>query len=88
MVIENKWEVIDKEPEVGDLVMYKCQSQLDEGRAVPSKPDLGLVTQTYNQGFEGDDLESAYVMWSVDDRELELFSDLAVVSSGSIIYDS
>jgi hypothetical protein len=88
MEIENKWEAIDKEPEVGDLVMYKCQSQLLEGLAVPSKPDLGLVTQTYNQGFEGDDLESAYVMWSVDDRELELFSDLAVVSSGSIIYDS
>ena len=39
MEIENKWETIDKEPEVGDLVMYKCQRELPT-------PELGLVTQT------------------------------------------
>ena len=81
MEIENKWETIDKEPEVGDLVMYKCQRELP-------LPELGLVTQTYDAGMIGDELETAYVMWSVDDGESELFADLSVVSSGSVIYDS
>ena len=81
MEIENKWEVIDKEPEVGDLVMYKS-------RLRQIGPELGLVTQTYDAGMIGDELETAYVMWSVDDGESELFADLAVVSSGSVIYDS
>ena len=83
MEIENKRESIDKEPEVGDLVMYKHQSQLK-----PVWPDLGLVLQTYDAGMVGDELETAYVMWSVDDGESELFADLSVVSSGSVIYDS
>ena len=81
MEIENKWETIDKEPEVGDLVMYKCQRELQ-------LPELGLVTQTYDAGMIGDELETAYVVWSVGDGENELFADLAVVSSGSVIYDS
>ena len=81
MEIENKWETVDKEPEVGDLVMYKCQRELP-------LPELGLVLQTYDAGMVGDELETAYVMWSVDDGESELFADLAVVSSGSVIYDS
>ena len=55
MEIENKWETIDKEPEVGDLVMYKCQRELP-------LPELGLVTQTYDAGMIGDELETAYVM--------------------------
>ena len=76
MVIENKWETIDKEPEVGDLVMYKCQRELP-------LPELGLVTQTYDAGMGGDELETAYVMWGVGDGETELFDDLAVVSSGN-----
>jgi hypothetical protein len=81
MEIENKWETIDKEPEVGDLVMYKWHRELP-------LPELGLVMQTYDAGMIGDELETAYVMWSVDDGESELFADLAVVSSGSVIYDS
>jgi len=81
MEIENKWETVDKEPEVGDLVMYRCQRKLP-------LPELGLVMQTYDAGMVGDELETAYVMWSVDDGENELFADLAVVSSGSVIYDS
>ena len=76
MVIENKWEVIDKEPEVGDLVMYKCHRYR-------IGPELGLVTQTYDAGMIGDELETAYVMWGVGDGENELFADLAVVSSGN-----
>ena len=81
MELENKWEVIDKEPEVGDLVMYKS-------RLRQIGPELGLVLQTYDAGMIGDELETAYVMWSVDDGESELFADLSVVSSGSVIYDS
>ena len=76
MEIENKWETIDKEPEVGDLVMYKCQRRLP-------LPELGLVMQTYDAGMVGDELETAYVMWGVGDGENELFADLAVVSSGN-----
>ena len=76
MVIENKWETVDKEPEVGDLVMYKCQRRLP-------LPELGLVMQTYDAGMVGDELETAYVMWGVGDGETELFDDLAVVSSGN-----
>ena len=76
MEIENKWETIDKEPEVGDLVMYKCQRELP-------LPELGLVMQTYDAGMVGDELETAYVMWNVGDGENELFADLAVVSSGN-----
>ena len=49
MEIENKWETIDKEPEVGDLVMYKCQRRLP-------LPELGLVMQTYDAGMVGDEL--------------------------------
>ena len=79
MEIENKWETIDKEPEVGDLVTYKRHPRTD---------DLGLVLQTYDAGMIGDELETAYVMWSVDDGESELFADLSVVSSGNVIYDS
>ena len=78
MEIENKWEIVDKEPEVGDLVTYNTHPRGDE---------LGLVMQTYDAGFEGDDLETAHVMWSVYDEEDELFTDLVVVSSGSLIYD-
>jgi len=81
MEIENKWETIDKEPEVGDLVMYK-RHRYGIG------PELGLVMQTYDAGMVGDELETAYVMWGVGDGENELFDDLAVVSSGSVIYDS
>jgi hypothetical protein len=81
MEIENKWETIDKEPEVGDLVIYKWHLELP-------LPELGLVLQTYDAGMIGDELETAYVMWSVDDGESELFADLSVVSSGSVIYDS
>ena len=81
MEIENKWETIDKEPEVGDLVMYKRHRST-------RWPELGLVMQTYDAGMIGDELETAYVMWSVDDGESELFADLSVVSSGSVIYDS
>ena len=84
MEIENKWETIDKPPEVGDLVIYGCQRAL----SAPYRAELGLVMQTYDAGFEGDDLETAHVMWSVDDEEDELFSDLVVVSSGNVIYDS
>jgi len=75
MEIENKWITIDKEPEVGDLVMYKCQRRLP-------LLELGLVMQTYDAGMIGDELETAYVMWGVSDHESELFADLAVVSSG------
>ena len=84
MEIENKWEAIDKEPEVGDLVIYECQRELS-GRY---RPELGLVVQTYDAGFEGDDLGTAHIMWSADDEEDELFSDLVVVSAGNVIYDS
>ena len=84
MEIENKWETIDKEPEVGDLVTYECQRALE----APYRAELGLVMQTYNAGFEGDNLETAHVMWSIDDEEDELFTDLIVVSSGSVLYDS
>ena len=84
MEIENKWEVLDKEPEVGDLVTYECQRALSS----PYRAELGLVMQTYNAGFEGDNLETAHVMWSIDDEEDELFTDLIVVSSGSVLYDS
>ena len=76
MEIENKWETVDKEPEVGHLVMYKCQRRLP-------LPELGLVMQTYDAGMVGDELETAYVMWGVGDGENELFDDLAVVSSGN-----
>ena len=76
MEIENKREAIDKEPEVGDLVMYKCQRELP-------LPELGLVMQTYDAGMVGDELETAYVMWNVGDGENELFDDLAAVSSGN-----
>ena len=79
MEIENKWETIDKEPEVGDLVTYNRH---------PIGDELGLVLQTYDAGMVGDELETAYVMWGVSDHESELFADLAVVSSGSVIYDS
>ena len=81
MEIENKWEVIDKEPEVGDLVMYKRHRSV-------IWPELGLVMQTYDAGFEGDDLETAHVMWGVNDHEDELFLDLQVVSSANVFYDS
>ena len=81
MEIENKWETIDKEPEVGDLVAY-------EGDFTTGWRDLGVVLQVYNQGFEGDGLETADVMWAVDDVEPTLFHELSVVSSGSVIYDS
>ena len=81
MEIENKWETIDKEPEVGDLVMYK-------NHRCRIGPELGLVMQTYDAGMIGDELETAYVMWGVSDHESELFADLSVVSSGSVIYDS
>jgi len=63
------------------LVMYKWHRELP-------LPELGLVLQTYDAGMIGDELETAYVMWSVDDGESELFADLSVVSSGSVIYDS
>jgi hypothetical protein len=76
MVIENKWETIDKEPEVGDLVMYKRHRSV-------IWPELGLVMQTYDAGMVGDELETAYVMWGVGDGENELFADLTVVSSGN-----
>ena len=76
MEIENKWETIDKEPEVGDLVMYKYQ----RGK-LPCQ--LGLVMQTYDAGMVGDELETAYVMWGIGDGESELFADLAIVSSES-----
>ena len=76
MEIENKWETIDKEPEVGDLVMYKRHRHR-------IGPELGLVMQTYDAGMVGDELETAYVMWNVGDGENELFADLAVVSSGN-----
>jgi hypothetical protein len=81
MEIENKWETIDKEPEVGDLVMYKYQRGKLRGQ-------LGLVMQTYDAGMVGDELETAYVMWSVGDGESELFADLSVISSGDVIYDT
>ena len=76
MEIENKRETIDKEPEVGDLVMYKYQRGGLRGQ-------LGLVVQTYDAGMVGDELETAYVMWGVGDGESELFADLAIVSSES-----
>ena len=79
MEIENKWETIDKEPEVGDLVTYECQRSL----SAPYRAELGLVMQTYDAGMVGDELETAYVMWGVGDGESELFDDLAVVSSGN-----
>ena len=86
MEIENKWEAIDKEPEVGDVVIYECQRTIAAtGRY---RPELGLVVQTYDAGFEGDDLGTAHIMWSADDEEDELFSDLVVVSAGNVIYDS
>ena len=76
MEIENKRETVDKEPEVGDLVMYKYQRGKLRGQ-------LGLVVQTYDAGMVGDELETAYIMWSIGDGESELFDDLAVVSSGN-----
>ena len=84
MEIENKWETIDKEPEVGDLVAYEG----DFTCGAIAERDLGLVLQVYNQGFEGDGLETADVMWAVDYVEPTLFHELSVVSSGSVIYDS
>ena len=94
MEIENKWEVLDKEPEIGALVVYKDQIninqqlKMDYGIQINQRPDLGLVLHTYNQGFEGDDLETAYVMWAVGDEDGALFSELSVISTGSIIHDS
>jgi len=76
MEIENKRVTIDKAPEVGDLVMYKYQRGMLRGQ-------LGLVMQTYDAGMVGDELETAYVMWSVGDGESELFADLSVISSGN-----
>ena len=76
MEIENKRETVDKEPEVGDLVMYKYQRGGLRGQ-------LGLVVQTYDAGMVGDELETAYVMWGVGDGESELFADLSVISSGN-----
>ena len=76
MEIENKWGTVDKQPEVGDLVMYKRHRST-------RWPELGLVLQTYDAGMVGDELETAYVMWNVGDGESELFADLAVVSSGN-----
>jgi hypothetical protein len=81
MEIENKRETVDKEPEVGDLVMYKYQRGKLRGQ-------LGLVVQTYDAGMVGDELETAHIMWSADDEEDELFSDLVVVSAGNVIYDT
>ena len=81
MEIENKWETIDKEPEVGDLVMYKCQRELP-------LPELGLVMQTYDAGMVGDELETAHIMWGTNDEEDELFLDLQVVSTVDAFYDS
>ena len=80
MEIENKIEdnivTIDKEPEVGDLVMYKRHRST-------RWPELGLVMQTYDAGMVGDELETAYVMWGIGDGESELFADLSVISSGN-----
>ena len=76
MEIENKRETVDKEPEVGDLVMYKRHRST-------RWPELGLVMQTYDAGMVGDELETAYVMWGVGDGESELFADLSVISSGN-----
>tara|TARA_R110002153_G_scaffold55988_1_gene155101 strand:- start:63 stop:290 length:228 start_codon:yes stop_codon:yes gene_type:complete len=72
-------ETIDKEPEIGDLVKYKYRG---DGR------EVGLVMQTYDQGFDGDDLQTAHIIWGTNDEEDELFSDLLVVSSGDLIYNA
>ena len=71
---DDKWVIIRKEPEPGDLVQYKYHPRVRE---------LGLVMQTYDAGMVGDELETAYVMWGVGDGETELFDDIAVVSSGN-----
>jgi hypothetical protein len=76
---DNKWVIIRKEPEVGDLVQYKYH---------PRERELGLVMQTYDAGMIGDELETAHVMWSVNDHEDELFLDLQVVSTANVFYDS
>jgi hypothetical protein len=75
---DDKWVIVRKEPEPGDLVQYKYH---------PRERELGLVMQTYDAGFEGDDLETAHVMWGVNDHEDELFLDLQVVSSANAFYD-
>ena len=76
--IDDKWVIVRKDPEPGDLVQYKYH---------PRDNGLGLVLRTYNQGFEGDDLETAKVMWDVNDHEDEPFLDLQVVSCASVFYD-
>ena len=75
---DNKWVIIRKEPEVGDLVQYKYH---------PRNRELGLVIQTYDAGMVGDELETAHIMWGTNDEEDELFLDLQVVSSASVFYD-
>ena len=83
MEIENKYEedkivIIDKEPEVGDLVTYDTHPRGDE---------LGLVMQTYGQESDSVDHDAAHIMWAINDEEDELFLDLQVVSSASVFYD-
>ena len=75
---EDKWVIIRKDPEPGDLVQYKYHPRVRE---------LGLVMQTYDAGMAGDELALAHVMWGTNDEEDELFLDLQVVSTASVFYD-
>ena len=76
---DDKWVIIRKEPEPGDLVQYKYH---------PQNRELGLVVQTYDAGIAGDELALAHVMWGTNDEEDELFLDLQVVSTVDAFYDS
>tara|TARA_R100001244_G_C5152276_1_gene129830 strand:+ start:312 stop:566 length:255 start_codon:yes stop_codon:yes gene_type:complete len=76
---DDKWVIIRKEPEPGDLVQYKYH---------PRNRELGLVVQTYDAGIAGDELALAHVMWGTNDEEDELFLDLQVVSTANVFYDS
>ena len=75
---EDKWVIIRKDPEPGDLVQYKYHPRVRE---------LGLVMQTYDAGMAGDELALAHVMWGTNDEEDELFLDLQVVSTANTFYD-
>ena len=76
---DDKWVIIRKEPEPGDLVQYKYH---------PRNRELGLVVQTYDAGLTGNELALAHVMWGTNDEEDELFLDLQVVSTANAFYDS
>ena len=75
---DDRWVIVGKEPEPGDLVQYKYH---------PRGRELGLVMQTYDTEIVKDESALAHVMWGVNDEEDELFLDIQVVSSASAFYD-